>query len=53
VAASTAVPAGYNVSNSHCRFRGATATITSNRPLEAVFSFSTSFYFYFFIQAEE
>jgi len=33
VEAPTTLPAGYNVSSLHCRFCGATAAITPNRPL--------------------
>jgi hypothetical protein len=39
VAASTAVVAGHKVSNLHFLFCGATATITPNRSLAAVYSF--------------
>ena len=36
VAASTTVPAGYSLSNLHCRFCGVNAAITPNRPLAVV-----------------
>jgi len=46
VAAPTELPAGYKVSNLHCRVRGVTAAITPNRPLTAGVCTAFSFFLY-------